>query len=151
MKKTLKYIPFIFLLFLLTLVDGCFLKKTPISFWVLVCFCLYAKSDKAIIICAVLGLFRDALFFSLPYFSLIYLYISVGCVWCAENFLGLDFKKVIVISFFSLLSYYLLCYAINAVSYAGFLHNDIVFALLGSAFLSFLSPVVYFLFKRLKL
>lgn len=151
MKKLLKYIIFIFLLFLLSLVDGSFFKNTPISFWILVCFCLYEKSDKAIVICALFGLVRDAISLSLPYFSLIYLYISVGCVWCAENFLGLDLKKVIIISFFALFSYYLLCFFINAITYAGiFAVNNIIFDILVSAFLSLLSPAIYFSFKRLK-
>lgn len=151
MKKLLKYILFIFLLFLLSLVDGCFFKNTPFSFWILVCFCLYKKSDKAVVICAFFGLVRDAISLSLPYFSIIYLYISVGCVGCSEIFLGLNFKKVIIISFFAFFSYYLLCFFINAIMYAGiFAFKNTVFAIFGSVFLSFLSPVIYFSFKRLK-
>lgn len=150
MKKILKYIVFIFFIFLLSLVDSCFFKNTFVSFWVLVCLCIYEKSDKSIMICAFFGLFRDLLSLSLPYFSLLYLYISIGCVWCSELFLGINSKKVILISFFSLFSYCLLYFFINIVTGAGFLSGEIVFLFLNSVFLSLLSPVVCFLFKRLK-
>lgn len=150
MKMLLKYIVFIFLLFLLSLIDGCFFKNTFISFWILVCFCIYKKSDRAIIICAFFGLFRDGISHSLPYFSLIYLFISVGCVWCTEAFLGTNSKNKVLISFFALLSYCLACFFINVVAGVGFLSGDVVFLFFSLVFSALLSPVVCFLFKRLK-
>lgn len=151
MKKAFKYFLFLLLLTVAVFTDS---RKNyfPVSLLLCVCFLLYKKSNSTLIICAFAGLFRDFLYFSLPYFSLTYLYISVGCVWCREMFLGLNKKKIALITSFAYLLYHILCYLINAVSFAHVFieFKDIVYVLLSSALAGVLSPLIFNFFKRLR-
>ncbi len=151
MKKAFKYFLFLLLLIMAVFTDGQG-GGFSLSFLLCVSFLLYKKSDVALIICAFSGLFRDFLFFSLPYFSLIYLYISVGCVWCREMFLGITSKKVALITFCSYLLYFILCYLINAISYAHvFIElKSIIYAFSSSILAGIVSPLIFICFKRLK-
>lgn len=151
MKKAFKYFLFLLLLIMAVFTDS---KGNRFSLSFLLCtsFLLYKKSDVALIICALTGLFRDFLFFTLPYFSLIYLYISVGCVWCCEMFLGITSKKIALITFCSYLLYFFLCYLINAVFNAYILIElkDIIYAFLSSILAGVVSPLIFICFKRLR-
>lgn len=151
MKKSFKYFLFLLLLTIAVFFDGLG-GRFSFSFLFCISFLLYKKSDIALIICALTGLFRDFLFFSLPYFSLIYLYISVGCVWCREMFLGMTSKKIALITFFACLFYFVLCYLINAISYANVFieFKDIIYSLLSSVIAGGVSPLIFICFKRLK-
>lgn len=152
MKQVLKYTFFSFFLLLCVFLDGCFFKGFRLSFVICMCFSLYNKKTEAHIISALCGLLYDFVFFTLPYFSLTYLYISLGCVWCAEMFLGLNYKKVFLIGFFSNAVFFLLCYLINLIAYAELFwyFNDLLFALFNTFLAGLLSPLIYFCFKRLK-
>ncbi len=151
MKKAFKYFLFLLLLIIAVFTDGQG-GGFSLSFLLCVSFLLYKKSDVALIICAFLGLFRDFLFFSLPYFSLIYLYISVGCVWCCEMFLGINSKKIALITFCAHILYFVCCYLINAVFNADVFieFKDIIYSTLSSILAGALSPLIFICFKRLK-
>ena len=117
MKNLFKISLFLICLIFATFMDSVF-PYFSLSFVLCISFLLYKKNTSALIICALCGAFRDILFFSLPYFSLVYLYTSLGCVWCAENFLGLNIKGVALISFFAKLSYHILCFLTRTAVYA---------------------------------
>ena len=152
MKQALKYIIFSSILFVCVFLDGCFFKSFRLSFVFCVCFSVYNVGNTSIIISALCGLLYDLAFFTLPHFSLIYLYISIGCVWCAEMFLGLDFEKVFLISFFANTVFFTACYLINLIAYSELFGsiNDLFSALFSTFLASSLSPLIYFCFKRLK-
>lgn len=151
MKKSFKYFLFLLLLIIAVFTDGQG-GGFSLSFLLCVSFLLYKKSDAALIICAFLGLFRDFLFFSLPYFSLIYLYISVGCVWCCEIFLGITSKRIALITFCAHILYFVCFYLINAVFNADVFieFKDIIYSTLSSILAGVLSPLIFICFKRLK-
>lgn len=151
MKKAFKYFLFLLLLAVAIFTDSQG-DGFSLSFLLCVCFLLYKKSDVALIICAFTGLFRDFLSFSLPYFSLIYLYISVGCVWCRDMFLGINSKKLALITSFAYLLYFILCYLINAVSFEHVFieFKDIIYVFLSSILAGVVSPLIFICFKRLK-
>jgi len=152
MKQAIKYTFFSFLLFLCVFLDGCFFKSFHLSFVICMCFSVYNKKAEAHIVSALCGLLHDLVFFTLPYFSLIYLYISLGCVRCAEMFLGLNYKKVFLIGFFSNAVFFLTFYLINLIAYAEFFlyFDNFLLSIFNSFLASLLSPLIYFCFKRLK-
>ena len=152
MKKILKYFLFLLLLILSVFFDSQNFRFS-FSLFLCVCFLLFKKSDTALIICALTGFFRDFLFFTLPYYSLIYLYISLGCVWCQELFFGINSKKAAYITFFAFLLYFVLCYLINAVNYTdAFLKfYDVCYAFCVSLISGATAMVVFSCFKRFKI
>jgi len=152
MKQAIKYTFFSFLLLLCVFLDGCLFKSFRISFVICICFSVYNKKAEAHIVSALCGLLYDLVFFTLPYFSLIYLYISLGCVWCSEMFLGLNYKKVFLIGIFSNAVFFLVCYLINLIAYAEFFlyFNNLLFAVFNTFLAGLLSPFIYFCLKRLK-
>ena len=151
MKKAFKYFVFLTILIFAIFSDG-FFSYFSLSFVISLSFLLYKKNTTALIICALSGALRDFLFFTLPYFSFLYLYISLGCVWCSEMFLGLSVKKIALIGFFAKLSYHILYFLISALTYADvyFSFFDFSFALFSSALAGIIAPVIFLFFKRFK-
>lgn len=75
-------------------------------------------------VCCVIGLLRDFLNYSLPFYAFIYLYISVGCVWIK----GFLFKTNFLICFaFWLVSIIFACLLSNQFSLLGFVLNALSF------------------------
>ncbi len=152
MKKTLKYILFLSVLTVCVLLDSCVFKLFRTSLVLCVCFSIFAHNDKAIVISSMAGLLCDVVTLTLPTFSLLYLYISLGCVWCRELFLELRIKTVIFLSFLSFISFFVLCQVVNILTFTQFsfslelVFRAILFSLVNSAY----TPLIYFGFKRLK-
>lgn len=152
MKKYFKYAVFFIFLIVSVFFDCCFFDFFRLSLVLCVCNTLYKKDNTAIVISAFCGLLCDLILMSLPYFSLVYLYISLGCVWCKEMLLGINFKKFILINFFAYIVYFLVYHIANSVSYgqifitARELHKNLASAMIMTS----IAPIVYFGFKRLK-
>lgn len=152
MKKTLKYILLFSVLAVCTILDSCVFKLFRATLIICVCFSFYSKNEKAVVIAGMTGLLCDVISFTLPTFSLIYLYISLGCVWCQELFLRIKVKSVILLSFLAFLGFFVLCQTINILVFNQFpFFLDIIFqAILFTGINSAFAPLVYFGFKRLK-
>ena len=152
MKKTLKYTLFLVLVSICALLDSCFFKNIRLSLLLCICFSLYKRTHTAIVIGAFCGLLCDLLSLTLPYFSCTYLYISVGCVWCREMFLGFNTKWLYLIGFLAYFSHFLLCYIVNAISYADFFvsFQSIIEILASAIIITSIAPIIHFVFKRLR-
>lgn len=158
MNKAVKYTFSILIVWLFILLEqGVFFRVV-----------FFEKLRLSLVICAVLGLvspgllscvtagacglFCDMFSMCFPYYSLFYLYISYGCVWCESFFVSLKNKTVFLICFFVFLV------AETGIKIFEMLTlGEVFFSLSGcfdvflSAFLnSALSPIVYMVLKRIK-
>ncbi len=155
---TLKYILLTFSVCLLISFEKGFLSQVAflenLRFSAVICACaaLCTPTVGACVLSGVCGLFLDFYSLSLPYFSLFYLYISFGCVWCESFFASLKGKTVFLICFFV---FFVLTAALEffdmLVWGRFFLSWEMVFeaflfALVNSAF----SPIVFAVLKRLR-
>lgn len=128
-------------------------KFFGLSFVICAVLSLKAHRVEACVVSGLCGLFADIYSVSLPYFSLIYLYISLGCVWCESFFASLKGKTVFLICF---LVFFAIMLAIRIfdmltqgslfLSWEMFL-EVLLFAFINSAF----SPIVFAVLKRVKL
>ncbi len=150
MKKTIKYALLLLVLALLAFLDSCIFKNFRTSLVLCISFCLYKKDSVSIKVCALFGLFCDMIGLTLPFFSLIYLYLALLCLWLGEMFLGLNFKKVFFVSFFIYLIYYIAANIINVIAYGQvFISLWSIFNILAfSLAKALLSLFIYFIFKR---
>lgn len=124
-----------------------------LSFVICAVFSLKTHRVEACAVSGVCGLFVDIYSLSLPYFSLFYLYISLGCVWCESFFASLRGKTVFIICFLvffvtaSAIRFFdMLTQACFFLSWEMFL-EVFLFAFFNSAF----SPIVFAVLKRVKL
>lgn len=114
---------------------------------------LCARNAPACAVSGVCGLFLDFFTLSLPYFSLLYLYISLGCVWCENFYTSLKAKTVFLICFFVFFILASVMKAFDMLVLGSFfiswemILEVLLFALVNSA----LSPIVFAVLKRLKL
>ena len=108
MKGFFKYFLFFLILVVVVVLDSCFFKEIFIlkHLRLSVLFCLYlsffAKGEMALLISVIPGILLDLFGLTFPYFSLLYLYISLGCVWCGKIFLKATHSTVFSLSIFVL-------------------------------------------------
>ncbi len=155
---TLKYILLLLIVCLLICFEKSFLSQVAfleslrLSAVICAVIVLCAPTVGACVLSGVCGLFVDFYSLSLPYFSLFYLYISFGCVWCESFFASLRGKTVFLICFSV---FFVLAAALEffdmLVLGRFFLSWEMIFeaflfALVNSAF----SPIVFAVLKRLR-
>lgn len=152
MKKIIKISFLALALFVFAFLDSCLFTGFRLSLLICVCFSFYNHRTNAVVISSMAGLLCDMVSLTLPCFSLLYLYISLGCVWCEGMFLKLKLRTVFLLSFIAFFVFYLSTQTINMMQYScffisfDFLFSSVIFSLANSI----LAPVVYFCFKRFK-
>ena len=150
MRDKNKYLGLFVLLVILAFFDSLIFKNIRLTLVFLICFSLYSKNSKAVYIFSLLGFFCDIISKTLPCFSFLYLYISLGCVWCEKKLLHISGKTVFLISFIAFLAYYFSIQIINMLIFydvaisLSFVLKSTVFALINSS----ISPIIYFFVKR---
>jgi hypothetical protein len=129
-----------------------FFQKLRLS--LVICAVLGTVSPKfaSLITAGVCGLLCDVFSMCLPYYSLFYLYISYGCVWCESFFVSLKNKTVFLVCFFVWLVVGIGMKIFEMLTFGElFFSFRWCFDIFLSAFLnSALSPVVYMVLKRMK-
>ncbi len=152
MKKAFKYLCFVLIIAVFTLFDSVFFKNIRLTLSLLISFSLYVKSDKAVYIFSLSGFLCDVISKTLPSFSFLYLYISLGCVWCEKILLNISGKTVFLISFLGFLLFYFSMHIINMLTFFdvttgfSFLFESVSRAI----FNSLLSFVFYYVLKGVK-
>jgi len=122
-----------------------------ISAVICICLCLAKPGIASVATGAVCGFLADIYSFNLPVFSLLYLYISSGCVWSVGQFVLLNKKTVFMICFLALLGFFAGEFMLNLLIYESsggieYLFMCIVFALINAS----PSPVIYGILKRVQ-
>ena len=157
MKKLKKYSLFFAFCVFFVILDCCFFKEISIlkNLRLSLVFCLCAllaqRSKVMLVICAVLGIISDLFSLSFPYFSLLYLYISLGCVWCKGMFLNIKYTTVFFVCaallflFFCSMQILDMFFLKDIVSWQEVLCDAFVFSLTNAVF----SPLIYGILKRL--
>ena len=152
MKKITKNFFLALALLVFSVLDSYFFSRFRFSLLLCICFSFYNHKACAVVISGLTGLLCDIVSLTLPYFSLLYLYISLGCVWCEGIFLKLKLRTVFLLSFIAFFIFYLSTQTINMMAYSclfvdfNFLISSVIFSLTNSI----LAPAVYFCFKRFK-
>lgn len=156
MKKIKKYSLFFMFCLFFVILDCCFfkeifiLKHTRLSLVLCLCALLAQNSQAILILSAVLGIISDLLSLSFPYFSLLYLYISLGCVWCKGMFLNIKYTTVFLVCavlfflFFCSMQILDMFYLKDVVLWQKSLYEGIVFSLTNAVF----TPLIYGILKR---
>lgn len=157
MNDIKKYCTFFVVCLFFVVLDCCFFKEIFVlkhaRLSLVLCLCaLLAGQNKAILgLCAVLGIISDLFSLSFPYFSLLYLYISLGCVWCKGMFLNIKYTTVFFVCaallflFFCLMQVFDMFYLKDVVSWQKSLCDGLIFSFTNAIF----SPLIYGILKRL--
>lgn len=129
-----------------------FFEKLRLSLVICAVLSMISPALLSLITAGVCGLFCDMFCLSLPYYSLFYLYISYGCVWCESLFVSLKNKTVFLVCFFVLLVVSAGMKIFEMLTFGElFFSFRWCFDIFLSAFLnSALSPVIYMVLKRMK-
>lgn len=120
------------------------------SLTVCICLCLARPQLLSVIICAVYGITADIFSLCLPVFSLLYLYISSGCVWSVRLFVSFSKKAVFFTCFFALAGFCVMGFLIDFLLFENFALSAktalywVLFSLINAS----LSPIVYGILKR---
>ncbi len=101
MKKMLLFVTFFVTGFLFSLFDALF-PDFCVSLIFVVWMSLFS-SGGAVVISTLCGMFIDFLNYSAPFYTFIYLYISLGCVWCKNSLFKVNFLTFFVVCVVSLL------------------------------------------------
>lgn len=133
MKKVFQYVFFLTLLIFCVFFDCVILKGVRLTLAFLIAFSFYFKKSVTVYIFSFAGLLCDFVSKTLPCFSFLYLYISLGCVWCERFFLNIGKKSFFLISIFLNLAFYFSLQIINM-----FIFYDI-----SIGFVLFLKALVY--------
>lgn len=153
-----KYTFLIFIVWLFIVIEqGVFFRVVffeRLRLSLVICAVLGMVSPKvaSCIVSGACGLFCDVFCLTLPYYSLFYLYISYGCVWCESFFVSLKNKTVFLICFLVFLTagtgmkIFEMLLSGELYFSAGACFEIFITAVLNSA----LSPVIYRVLKRLK-
>ncbi len=95
--KFIKYLGIFIVCYVFLGIDAYF------STWLFAGFCigfsLYDHSPKSVVFSSLCGLLCDMASLSAPFCALLYLYISLGCVWCREIFLHLKGIWIVLVGF----------------------------------------------------
>ena len=152
MKKILKAVCFLLVLITFAFWDSFVFKNIRLTLALLICCSLYFRDAKVIYIFSFTGLLCDLICKTLPCFSFLYLYISIGCVWCEKMFLNIGAKTVLLVSFLGFLAFSISTQLINMLAFyqvsvsLTFFLKSTGFALINSS----ISLIIYFLLRGLK-
>ena len=130
-----------------------FLRPVRLSLILCVCLSLYQHDERALYFSGGCGFLCDLYTLSLPHFSILYLYISLGCVWCESMFLNFTKKSIFLCGLAVFFAYEIATLLLNffttrEICLSPFvLRQGIAFILVNSA----LTPIVYLIVKRAKL
>lgn len=152
-KSALFYILFTVLLLIFTAFENfttaTFLYFRP-SLLLCVCICLAKPVLSSVIIASLCGFLADIFSLCLPVFSLLYLYISSGCVWSVRLFVSFSKKAVFFTCFFALAGFCVMGFLIDFLLFENFAFSAktalywVLFSLINAS----LSPIVYGILKR---
>jgi len=129
-----------------------FLKNIRLSLAFCICLSFLCANEKSVAIAFFCGLFFDIYSMSSPFNSFLYLYISLGCVWCKSLFLKFRGFTLLLLGLIILFIYKVLCGVLLSLSAREFvltfefLINALLFAFSNSIVL----PIFYSLLKRVK-
>lgn len=158
MNKALKYTFLILAVWFFVLVEQgvlfrvAFLENLRLSMVICAVLGMVSPGILSCIAASVCGIFCDIFCFNFPYYSLFYLYISYGCVWCESFFVSLKNKTVFLICFFVFLLVGAGMKIFEILTFERmFFSFDMCFEIFLTALLnSALSPVIYMVLKRMK-
>ena len=117
-----------------------------------ICLCIAKPDIKSVALCAICGLFADIYSCNLPVYSLLYLYISSGCVWSVGQFVSVKPKTVFMISFFAQLTFFAGGFLLYLLIYESFFPGtDYIFMCIASALINASpSPIIYRILMRVQ-
>ena len=159
MKKYIKtvcnYLLVAALLIMLTMVEKSVLAPfvlLRISVVICICFCLANPGVHSVATSAFCGFFADIYSCNMPVCSLLYLYISSGCVWSVRQFVSVEEKTVFLICFFALLIFGAGEFLLHLL-FGGSFFPDLKQLFMYTAFAltnAWYSPIVYGILKRVQ-
>lgn len=156
MREIKKYSLFFLACLFFVVLECCFfkeifiLRRLRLSLVLCLCALFFGRKKAVMITSAVLGIICDLFSFSFPYFSLLYLYISLGCVWCKGMFLNIKYTTVFCVCF--VLCFLFFCsikvldmfYLKDVISWQKTICDGLAFSLTNAIF----SPLIYGILKR---
>ncbi len=152
MKNLIKYMCLVLILIICSFFDCLILKNIRMTLAFLIGYTLYTEDNKAVYIFSGAGFLCDLISKTLPCFSFLYLYISLGCVWCEKLFLNMSKRTVFSVSFFWVLVF---CFSLQIINMLAFYDVSITFEFfIESVFFAIIngviSLIIYCGFKRVK-
>lgn len=149
MKKYVKKALFYIVIMILAMAESLGMQEfvyMRISLVGSLCLCVLYPCAGSVVLGAVCGFLVDVCSLSMPFYSLLYLYISFGCVWCVRLFVSVRGRTVFVICFLWLIGFCAGEIFLSLLMYESFSFGtkNMIFILINAG----LSPIIYGVLKR---